>query len=189
LESLRTRGSDILDAASSHVIRTQNLKEKAEKVVEALGLTATASAYAAHAKEEREAANIWRRVAVGCFGASFLLFVYLLVKGNVDGSTPWQQIVLKVAGSVALIAAGFYCGRESSQHRQQERLAMEKQLDLAALDPFVANLNEEQRRTVKFAAANRLFAETRTHPDDATSSADLLKLLETVITTMLKQGK
>ncbi|MER6201489.1 hypothetical protein ABT234_29490 [Streptomyces sp. NPDC001586] len=148
----RDSGQGLLD-------EVEMLRDQTVQLVNAVGLTGTATEYGKYASQEQKAANNWRRGAVGAFACSFLLFLVTLLVSPVDGKTPWQVIVIRFGGSLVLLAGGLYMSRESAQHRQEERRAKSIQLDLAALDPFIVNLPAEQRQSIKAAAANRLFVE------------------------------
>ena len=114
----------------------------------------------------------------------------MLFVTHASSTTPWQTIALRFGGSVALLALGYYAAHESTQHRNQAQVAKAKQLDLAALDPFIANLEVEEQRRIKAAAARRLFAE----PDSgnaltADGVAALADALRDVLTAVEKTTK
>ncbi|MGW6404224.1 hypothetical protein [Streptomyces sp. NPDC055134] len=139
------------------------LHEQTVQLVNAIGLTGTATEYGKYAEQERRAANTWRLGAVSAFAFSFLLFLATLLVSHIDEKTPWQVIAVRFGGSIALLAGGLYMAKESSQHRLEERRAKSVQLDLAALDPFIVNLPPDQREAIKAAAAARLFVERGTN--------------------------
>lgn len=137
--------------------------DQARNVNSAVGLTATSSSYQQYAERERLSADRWRIVAAASFGLAFAVYLLMLfagLGGSVSGETPWQVVVFKITGSAGLLALGLYAGRESRSHRESERRAKSVQLDLAALEPFIANMNEEQQQAVRLGAAQRLFAST-----------------------------
>ena len=135
-------------------------KAQAENLVNAVGLAGTSTEYCRYAEQERKSADVWRYVAAGSFGLAFVVFVLMLLAGfggHINEDTPWQLVVFKVTGSAGLLALGYYSARESGSHRAAERAAKNIQLDLAALEPFIANMPEEQKREVRLGAARRLF--------------------------------
>ena len=148
----------------------KRLQLQAEDLVRAVGLTATATDYGKYAEQQRDAANRWRWVAAGSFGAAFLVFVITLVFTHIDESTPWQLVAVRWGASLGLVALGSYAARESSQHRHEERQAKATQLDLAALDPFIVGLPESQQKEIKYEAARRLFVVDRTGSQSAPST-------------------
>ncbi|MFF9262693.1 MULTISPECIES: AAA family ATPase [Streptomyces] len=162
-ERARTQSDDLLTAQKESgqkiLEEMAALNEQTVQLVNAIGLTGTATEYGRYAEQERKSANTWRLGAVSAFACSFLLFLATLLVSHIDEKTPWQVIAVRFGGSIALLAGGLYMARESSQHRQEERRAKSVQLDLAALDPFIVNLPSEQRESIKAAAAARLFVE------------------------------
>lgn len=162
-ERARTQSDEVLneqkEAAQQIIDEVAVLRDQAVELVNAVGLTGTATEYGRYAEQERRSANSWRFGAVSVFACSFLIFLITLLVSHVDEKTPWQFMAVRFGGSLALLAGGVYMAKESSQHRQEERRAKSVQLDLAALDPFIVNLPPEQRESIKAAAASRLFVE------------------------------
>lgn len=144
-------------------------KKEVDDLVNAVAVTGTATEYRSYAKQEGDAADFWRWVAAGAFGLAFVVFLVMLlvVGGSVTGETPWQLVVFKVTGSVGLLALGAYAARESTSHRKSERAAKSIDLDLAALEPFIVNMPENNKREIRLGAARRLFV------SDFRATADL----------------
>jgi hypothetical protein len=147
-----------ISAGTEHVDVLVELRDQAANLVDAIGLTGTATEYGKYAKQERHAANLLRYTAIASFAGSFALFLVTLLASHVTEHTAWQVVTFKLAGSIALLALGAYASYESSDHRKEERHAKSVQLDLAALDPFIVNLDPDQQKSIKAAAARRLFA-------------------------------
>jgi hypothetical protein len=146
--------------AEGVLVQIQELKSKTDALVGAVGLTVTSTEYSKYAEQERKAANVWRWVAASSFGLAFVVFLLMLLAGlggHITGETPWQLVVFKVTGSAGLLALGYYAGKESKSHREAERTAKSIQLDLAALEPFIANMPEDQKKLIRLGAAQRLF--------------------------------
>ncbi|MEV4150169.1 hypothetical protein AB0J40_41380 [Amycolatopsis sp. NPDC049691] len=188
-EFLAAKQEQFVDLAGKHEIdadnqieRLEELKAKAEELVQAVGQTATATDYGKYATEQSQTANKLRATAMTFFSGSFLwLLLGHLISADDSGGF-WQHVLVRIIGAVALLGGGLYSARESSQHRQQARLAKSKQLDLKALDPFVATLPEEQRLDIKAQAARRLFVETdSTSANDISSGHPLEEVLKTLV--------
>ncbi|MDD2859106.1 MAG: hypothetical protein PHU75_10585 [Candidatus Nanopelagicales bacterium] len=151
-------------AAEGALVQIRELKAQADELVGAVGLAATSTEYSKYAEQERKAANLWRWVAAGAFAMAFAVFVAMLLAGlggHITGDTPWQVVVFKITGSAGLLALGYYAGKESKSHREAERTAKSIQLDLAALEPFIANMPEDEKRVIRLGAAQRLFVNTQ----------------------------
>lgn len=150
--------------ADAALAQIKDLKSQADELVGAVGLAVTSTEYSKYAEQERKAANFWRGIAASSFGLAFVVFLLMLLAGlggQITGDTPWQLVVFKVTGSAGLLALGYYAGRESKSHREAERTAKSIQLDLAALEPFIANMPEDQKERIRLGAAQRLFVNTQ----------------------------
>ncbi len=156
-------------AAQKQLAELELANTQATELVGTIGLVGTATGYGLYAKEQCDSANKWRIVAMAAFGFSFAWFLVTLWKTQLDAHTAWQLVVFKLAGSVALLAGGAYASHESGEHRVEERHAKSVQLDLAALDPFLATLNEDEQHAIRAAAARRLFTGER---QDSTATKD-----------------
>lgn len=152
-----------------HLQKLQEHEQSAANLVSAIGLTGTATEYGTYATEQRNIANGFRWLALGLFLTAFLLFLITVLRTPISSVTPWQFVVLRVVGSVALLAGGGYAARESTRHRGDERRARATQLMLTALDPFIANLSGEQQEVIKADAARTLVSGST--PDTAKPNA------------------
>lgn len=82
------------------------LKKKAEDLVEAVGLTSTATDYGKYAQTETTSANRLRALALLFFSGSFLwLLLGHLVQSEGSGSF-WQQAAVRMVGAIALLGGG-----------------------------------------------------------------------------------
>lgn len=183
---------DQQEDGEKYIARLGELEAQAKKLVDAVGLTGTATEYGRYASDEKAAADRWRLGAVAGFAASFLMFVVTLLFEDFSNGTSWQLVIVRLGGALALLGFGLYSARESAQHRRQERDAKAKQLDLAALDPFLATLPQSERHTIKAAAARRLFSDggpsTSSAPEcgQDLDSNETIQLLRAFLT---KQGQ
>lgn len=149
-----------MELGHAHIQALKDHESQAQNLVNAVGFTATATDYGKYAEQERRAANVLRIAAIllilGGFGW-LLLAAWVPVFRTNDF---WQSAVVRIGGMTAIIAGGIYAARESAHHREQERNAKAKQLDLKALDPFVVKLPENQQDAIRGIAALRLFTDT-----------------------------
>jgi hypothetical protein len=190
-KSLESGLREQVKLGQAHVAELTSMRDKADNLLNAIALTGTATEYGRYAQNEPKRADIWQGVASAAFLASFAWLVVTLIVGHVTGHTAWQLVAYKFGGSVALFALGVYAGHESDSHRGEERTAKSKQLDLAALDPFIANLAPDDQRDIKAAAGRRLFTEPATPPPVAVLEPDGVddKLLRRIVDELVKRIK
>jgi urate oxidase len=141
--------------------RLDELKTDAENVVGAVGTAATANWYKNHADEQQTSANHWRWIATGLFVSAFAVTVAWVLVFEADEHT-WSESLLKATLTVSLLAAAGYAVRESSHHLDAEFRARNVELKLRALNPFIANLEEEKRLALTADAARQIFIQDGT---------------------------
>lgn len=143
-----------------YVEKLSHYESQARDLLQVTGETATATDYGRHANDEKTIANKLRWSAAAFFAGSFGWVLVSAIFPTVAGSDAWVSLTVRAVGALALIGGGLYLARESATHRRQEVLARSKQLDLKAIDPFMANLPDGLRDEIKSLAARRLFADT-----------------------------
>lgn len=79
--------------------------------------------------------------------ASFAAWV-AIAAADTDVELSWQRIVTKLAVTTTFGLVGGYLASQSGEHRNQERLARRRHLDLLALPLFIAELNDTERHTI-----------------------------------------
>lgn len=141
--------------AESTLERLTALERQAAELVDVISIEGTATGYARYAQQERKAAWVWSAGAVALGLGGF--FVILWALHGVEATTSWREIITKIVASLTLGGIATYCGNQSSQHRQQERQAKRMELDIAALNPFINNLQKEDQDKIRATFAERMF--------------------------------
>lgn len=86
-----------------------------------------------------------------------------------------RSLIALTAGAVATYAA-----RQSSRHRTAELDARRVELDLAAIEPFLAGIPRTEHDAVVIFLARRLFGRDKVSVGEADDSAGFAQLLETI---------
>jgi DNA repair exonuclease SbcCD ATPase subunit len=178
---LRERAEGITTEIEAHAAQTRSmLAETAEAVLDEVrrrkqevdqlyGIitdTSTTGAFRDEARAQKDAADTWRKVAVGFGVAAALLaiiaFVLSAVRPGDVSST--SAVVAKITATLVAAGVAAYAGRQSGNHREREEEAKRLELELAAFPPFIESLDEAQRREVRKAFSDRAF---RGRPADA----------------------
>ncbi len=128
-------------------------REQARGLIEATGRDAVSGDYQVWAKDQGKVAKWWNvaAVVVGLITVGALVWVVLGARND----TTQFLIAKSSVGIIGLIVAG-YCGRQAAEHRAEERTAKRLGLDLAALEPFLENVDNPQELRVEI--ARRVFA-------------------------------
>lgn len=147
-----------------HMALMAEHEEQSRNVLAAVGVNATASDYEAYATAQAKIADRWRIAAVVAF--TIAAFYFLTAAGmsffGFGGELTWWEMVFQKIGAPGGAAAvGYFLQRESAQHRKQEREAKQVQLTLTALEPFIANLEPVEQRSIRMDTARDIFTRKR----------------------------
>jgi hypothetical protein len=135
----------------------RKLNKDAEELVGAIGINGVAAGYNETATKEQRVANIWRigTVVVAVVSALFLGSA-LFIDHGAEGS--WERLVTRLVVALSFAGVAAYCGRQSAEHRKVEREARARHLQLAALNPYLANMPKEDLVRLKAELAPGYFA-------------------------------
>lgn len=165
--------------AHRHLMSEHEIRSR--KVLEAIGVNATATDFGMYAGEQRDSANRWRTIAWLVFLLASVWFVASSLPWLTDGADIWESSLARLGVSAAVAGVGAYAARESSQHRRQERQAKQVQLVLTALEPFIANLPIDDQNAIRAEAARAIFVLRGEDGDGASISegpyAELMKVV------------
>lgn len=131
-------------------------EEQAKTLVNTVGAIGTSGGYGGYAAQQKAVADNWRRVAIAIAVVAVLVGLQSLIWGA--ESTSWQFLVKSSVVVSALGGLAAYAGRQSGQHRSEETAARNIELRLAAIDPYLALLEESKRDEIKGQLAQRFFA-------------------------------
>jgi chemotaxis protein histidine kinase CheA len=163
LEDFKNRATaqqeELAQKADDLLARLTEYEQQSEALVDSTSRNAIAGDYGAWADAQGRQAFRWTMATIGfaVATAGVLLFLLLHVKAAEASSTSY--IVFKTSIGFVMLAVAGYCASQAAQHRHEERTAKRLHLDLAALEPFLKQVeNPEELRTE---IANRVFAPER----------------------------
>ncbi len=165
-------------------------KEDAEKIVQLVGNIGLTGNYRGIAERERDAANLMRWIALGCFASMFIIIGLTLFYSVKNGFDPWLTGYRFIAGLVLIIPAT-YAAKESSRHRTIEERNKRTELELASIDAYLENLPNESKHKIKEALSNSFFGQANDADEqahgDSVSSRSLISLLKDAISALGKK--
>lgn len=167
-------------AAEATVTEMDALHEKAKDLLEATGRRAITTEYGAYAQREGQAALAWTltTVAFALLGFAFIVFEILRLG---DQAPSLAATVLKITGSLALLAAAGYTGKQGAEHRRQQRDAKRMQLDINAVEPFLSRLPDEQQIELRAKIADRVFARPPEHDKPEPDASGVQPVVDIVV--------
>jgi hypothetical protein len=183
IEELTTAGDEARasfeSAGEAAIAGLQSLQEQAAQLVGTITSTATAGYFQKVANAEQKSADTWRiitvvtAVVVGFIG----LWAVLSVR---DASTgEWSNLASKAFLSSPFAAIAAYAGKQSGSHRRAERDARHRELQLAALEPFLEPLEDGAKTKVRASFAEHLFGPVAA-PDNKSDGADTISATDLV---------
>jgi hypothetical protein len=180
---------ELTDTAQQTLAGLAELKKQADELVGAIGVAGVAAGYNETAQREGQVADRLRvaTVVVALAAAAVLVFA-LFIDHSAAGS--WQRLVTRLLVSASFAGVAAYCGRESAAHRAVARDARARHLQLAALNPYLANMPEAESVRLKSELAPGWFAPAMpSKPSDGDGeqadvqlTAKLLDLVSTLVT-------
>ncbi|MDB6136927.1 MAG: hypothetical protein JWM59_5170 [Verrucomicrobiales bacterium] len=141
--------------AEAHVDRLKDLEKQSRKLLEATARNSISTEYGTHAQQQNRAATIWSVCAV-VLAVTGLAALFVMVNGISELTAP--EAIWKSSVSALTLAIATYMGREASGHRKDARDAKRTQLDLNALEPFLANMDEDTAHDLREQFAKQIFS-------------------------------
>jgi hypothetical protein len=167
VEDIRTTGETAIAGfktkATAAVDELMNLRDEAGRLVGVVTGTATAGYFKKVADQEKASADVWRKISVGfailvsCVGA------WVAIAAHRDEDLTVARVMAKALLSVSLGVIAAYAAKQSGNHRRAERRARHRELQLAAIGPFLEPLDDAQRAEIRKQFGESLFA---SEPDD-----------------------
>jgi hypothetical protein len=149
IENLEAGGESIIDFLNEK-------KDQAAKLIDLVATSSTAGAFGDEAKEQREAADRWRKGAVALATVAVAIGLIVVGLSFVYHATTAEQIGKALTVAVLLAVAG-YAANQSSQHRRREQRAKRLELELVAFGPFTEPLDPAEQNQVRKELIERMF--------------------------------
>lgn len=177
--------TELKDQGAAGIASLEQQKAEALKLVNATGAIAYSGSYGGYAAQQGKMATIWAFGTVLALVALTAFGVWQVLELG-GGAIDPAQLILRLVVTIPAFALVAFAARESGKHRENERRARRLELELAAIDPYLALLDEDQRKQIKAQVASRMFAQPEAvKGEDGLSSVD--KELFAVIKEFIKK--
>lgn len=146
--------------AAALIQKLETYKDQAAVLVDTTSRHAIAGAYGTWASNQAEAALRWTlaTVVIGLGTVGGLIYA---VGSAANDSI--QFTIYKTSISVIGLIVAAYCARQAAEHRKEERTAKRLALDLAALEPFLEQIDDPKE--LREEIARRVFVPERQASD------------------------
>lgn len=149
---------DLSSQGKSLIAALETQKFHAEKVVGIISTEAVAHGYGKTANEERDAAKDWRLIAVLALIAWIIvgLFSFAL---TYDKDLSLSALARQFLISTPFVLLAGFAALQVSKHQRAERINRQQELEIAAIDPYLATFDDDTRNEVKRTLAEKLFGQ------------------------------
>lgn len=133
----------------------EELRQQAARVVGVVGNIGITGDYQKSAVQEKRQAFWWAVAALTFFLAAVLAAAYFLTVDT--DSLGASGTARRIALSLIVGAPATFCVTQAREHRSAERRSRSLELELASLNPFIAELPEEYQQAMKADLSSRYF--------------------------------
>jgi predicted transcriptional regulator len=175
------------ESVDSLIADIEKQKAQAEKIVGIISMEAVSHGYGKTANEERDSATTWRWVAVValvCWIVAGCVFFALTYDKDLSLSALARQFLISTP---FVLLAGF-AALQVSKHQKAERFNRQQELEIAAIDPYLASFDEPSKIAVKRELADKLFGQRDAEPTKGESSQVAESVSETLKVVKQIQG-
>lgn len=178
----KSQRTQIQKSADEVLERLLAKEEEARKVVSSVGALGITGGFGEYAFQQKQRADRWNIATVVALviatipGAVYFLSVTLGGQQPVDLERFLERIV---TGGPLYVIAG-YAAIQGARSRDNERWARAKELELAAIGPYLALLSETERNAVLIELAPKYFGQPAGHKagDEGIAAARIVKAVE-----------
>lgn len=176
---VETTISELTQSAKTTLSQIEAKLEEAQKLVTIISNHGVIGGYQNAANAERIAKWIWQLVT-----ASTLIGLIVYATNHLSSNLEWVALVPRSLIAGAFIALASYAGLQAEKHRKAEQKNRRLELGLAAIDPFLANLDPLERDKLKQSLISSLFEkdndEEKTTNPISNTTLDTLERIRTM---------
>lgn len=167
-------GTTALEELQAHL-------NKAEKIVGLIANTGMAAHYQKVADRETRDGRIMKVIAFLFFAgmAGTVIWVTTTIRAE---DFRWEVGIFRVLGALTLLAGAAYAARESTGHQAAARRARRTELELAAIQSFLAPLPEEKQQEVIERLSDRYFG----REDTATAATERDESVQSLVNAVTR---
>ena len=147
----------ILDAVNQHRVEV-------EKLVGVIGAEGVTSGYQGNANRARYTMYVWQVFAVGGF-LGLIWFAYHAFLPTMQGDFRWGAFAARVFLTITVGVFAAYSVSQADRFYKMESKNRRLALELAAIDPFIALLPQDEQYKFKLEVARRTFAQEEPQAD------------------------
>jgi len=169
-QNYRKEAATILEKVNHH-------REDVEKLVGVIGSLGVTSGYQTTARRARHSMWFWQGMTVAAM-CGLVYFAYHAFLPSIQADFRWESFAARVFLTITVGVLAAYAGTQADRFFHMEKSNRKLALELAAIDPFIALLPQEEQYKSKLEIGRRSFAqEEAAVPKTERSPATTLDLL------------
>jgi hypothetical protein len=149
--TFQTEAERILAEVNKH-------RQDIEKLVGVIGNLGVTSGYQTTANRARHSMWIWQGATVAAL-CGLVYFAYHAFLPSIQGDFRWESFAARVFLTVTVGVLAAYAGTQADRFFHMEKSNRKLALELAAIDPFIALLPQEEQYKFKLEIGRRSFAQ------------------------------
>lgn len=147
---------DVLDTYEEALLKVKSKTGQIDDLLGHASAQTVADDYRKSADAEVLLANSMRLYSMICMGCSAitLIIAYLQIS---FGDFSWERTLPRIFITFLLSIPAAYFAKESAKHREQQYHYLQTSLDLKAITPFLASMEESEQSKIKAEIARKIF--------------------------------
>ncbi len=133
-------------------------REEVEKLVGVIGSLGVTSGYQTTANRARHSMWLWQGVTVAAM-CGLVYFAYHAFLPSIQADFRWESFAARVFLTITVGVLAAYAGTQADRFFHMEKYNRKLALELAAIDPFIALLPQDEQYKFKLEIGRRSFAQ------------------------------
>lgn len=155
-ETLKMNSEQLI---SNYEKKFSDYEEKVKLIVGKINTNVFSYKYKEVADDAKKRSIFWHVLTVILMILVGGFAIYALII-TINDNTNWTTLVAKIFTTTTLVTSAAYAARQASKQEKVERYARQVEMELVAIDPFIASLEPEKQSALKEELTKKLFGNT-----------------------------
>ena len=166
----------------------EDKRQKILKLFEIVAIDSASAGYAKDASDEQKQADRWRVRSIRFIiaNACWLFFLVIYTQFVMVGTIDWKIYPILFSLTGVLLYGAVYTAQQSARHRENERRNKWLALRVAAFEPFVSPLTQDQQNEMRKEIGAILFGESGTNESSDEDAPTTISAVADAVTKILK---
>ena len=156
IEYLDKMKQEFVDSASNLLSKIKELKTEADILLGIIGDRGVTSGHQKAADQARDDARFWQRITVASMVVLIVLAVLIFLP-QLAGAFSWESFAGRVFITFTVGVLAAYAGSQADKYQKIERYSRNLALELQAIGPYIAPLQQAQQDEFRIKIGDRTF--------------------------------